>query len=511
MTSIEDNLSALLGSTALVLVGIVLTSVSRIVERVVVARFFSPSVYGEVAMGLAVLSIGSTISLVGLNHGIPRYLSRFDDERDLRGTWFVGIVASVITGTVVSAALLANIDRIASLLFDGVDSTGLLRLFVIAVPVNVGVTVGIATLRGMENTQYKLVAKNVLQPGLRLLIMVGLLASGVGLISIGYAYLAAAAVTLVVAHLFANRLFSLVGPVRTHFRELATFSAPLIVTMLLSVLLTRTDTLMLGYFASSATAGIYNAAYPLANSLLLVVSAFGYLYLPLTSRLDAENKRGEVSEIYRLTTKWGYVVTFPAFLVFTVFPGDVVTLFFGGEYVDAAVPLAILSLGFFTSAAAGRNRSTLSALGHTKHILAVDVVTILLNVGLNVLLIPAYSYVGAAVASAAAYVLRNVAIYAVLHIKCSITLVSRRMVTVYGTLPLTLVPLSLALSQWLTLTAITLPAFLVVAGLACLVVVALAGCLEPKDALIVDFIEDSTGLSVPLVHRHIPEQTPIRD
>lgn len=500
----DDNLSALLGSTALVLVGVVLSSASRLVERVVVARLFDPTVYGELAMGLAVLSIGTSVSLVGMNHGVPRYLSRFDDDRDLRGTWLVALLASVAVGTVVALVLLDNAALITSLLFDGTSSSALLNALILAIPLNVALTVGVATLRGMENTRYKLLTKNVLQPGLRLCLIAGLLVGGFGLVSVGYAYVASAAVTLVVAHFFANRLFSLVGPVRTHFRELVAFSAPLIVTMLLSVLLTQTDTLMLGYFTTSAEVGVYNAAYPLANSLLLVVSAFGYLYLPLTSRLDADDKRDEVSDIYRLTTKWGYVVTFPAFLTFLIFPGDMVTIFFGGEYARGGLALAILSLGFFTSAAFGRNRATLSALGHTKHILYADVVTIGLNVALNLLLIPSYGFVGASVASAAAYVVRNVAIYAVLHVKCSITPFSRRMITVYASLPLALIPLSVGVSQWLTLTVTTLPLFLVAAGVASVAVVALTGTLEPEDAVVVEFIEDAVGVPVPFVRRYIP-------
>lgn len=504
MSADRDDLSALLGSSALILVGIVLTSGSQLVERVVIARLFDPGVYGEVAMGLAILAIGSTVSLVGMNHGVPRYVSRFDDPRDKRGTWLVAVVAAIGVASVVTVLLLAHVDTVATLLFDDGASSDLLRLFALAIPINVVVTVGVGTLRGMENTKYKLVAADIVQPGLRVALVAGLLVSGAGLVSIGYAYIAAGLVTIVVTHYFANRLFSLVGPVRTHFRELVTFSAPLIVTMFLSVLLTRTDTLMLGYFTTSAEAGVYNAAFPLANSLLLVVSAFGYLYLPLTSRLDANEKRDEVAEIYRLTTKWGYVVTFPAFFTFVVFSGDVVSIFFGSEYAEGGIALAILSLGFFTSAAFGRNRSTLSALGHTKHILATDVLTLGINVAMNLLLIPVYGFVGAAVASATSYVVRNVVIYGVLHYKCSITPFSRQLVTVYAVLPVVLFPVGFSLSTVVTVTWVTLIPLLVVTGLASLAIVSLAGTLEPEDAVVLEFIEDATGLTVPVVRQFIP-------
>lgn len=502
----DENISALLSSTVLILLGTVLSSISKLVERIVVARLFAQDAYGEVSLALAVLTIGTTVSLIGLNHGIPRYVGRYDDPRDIRGTWFVGLVGGLLTSLAIAGLVVFKIDLIADLLFEDADSSALLRLFAFAIPINVGVTVGVATLRGMENTRYKLYVKNLLHPGLRLGLIAALLATGYGLAAVGYAYIASGLVVLFVTHVLVNRLVDLIGPVRTHVRELVTYSAPLIVTMLLSVLLTRTDTLMLGYFKPSSVVGVYNAAYPLANSLLLIISAFGYLYLPLTSRLDAADERDEVSEIYRITTKWGYVVTFPAFLAFVVFADDVVSIFFGSEYAGGGIALAILSLGFFTSAALGRNRSTLSALGHTKHILAADVATIVTNIVLNLLLIPPMGFVGASIASASAFVVRNAAISAVLKYKCGITPFSRNLLKIYALLPLVLLPASYALSLVVSLSLVTLVAFLVVAGLACLVAIGAAGLLRPEDAIILDFLEDKAGVEVPFVRRHVPTE-----
>jgi O-antigen/teichoic acid export membrane protein len=505
MSVSSDDLSSLLASTTLILVGIVLTSVSQLLERVLVARTFGPDVYGEVAMGLAIMTIGTTVSLVGLNQGISRYVSRFDDERDVRGAWWTGIGIGVPLSLLVAVALLWNADRIGPHLFETDASGDLLALFVLVIPVHVGLTVSVSTFRGLENTRYKLYAKDLLQPGVRLVLIAGAVTAGVGIAAVGYAYLAAGVAALMIAAILSNRVVDLVGPTRFRVREMLTFSAPLLLSALLSVLLTRMDTLMVGYFRTSTEVGLYSAAYPLANSLLMVLSAFGYLYLPLTSRLDADGKSDEVGGIYRLTTKWMYVITFPAFVAFLAFPGDVLSLFFGAAYADGGIALAILSVGFFTSAALGRNRSTLTALGHTPHILGADVLTLALNLALNLLLIPAYGFVGAAVASVAAYVTRNVALSTVLYLKSDISPFSPRTVSAYVALPATVLPLGVALSNYLTLTAVTLPLFLVFAGLLCLIVVAAVGSLQSEDIAVVTFVEESAGIEVPMVREFIPD------
>jgi len=507
MGASNRNLIELLSSSALIIVGVAFSSVGRLVERVVVAHAFSPAVYGEVTIGLAVLTLGSSVSLVGMNDGIPRFLSRFDDDRDVRGVVVLGLAMSVVVSIGLSLVFFANVDLVTTYLFDGGSSQELLRMFIVAIPATAVLTVGVSALRGQENTRHKLYTKDILHPVLRVACLGVLLWSGWSIVAVGYAYLFAALATSVVVYGLVAREFSLLGPVRFHARKLLGFSAPLVLTMLIGVLLTRMDTLMLAYFRPSDQVGLYNAAYPLANSLLLVVSSFGYLYLPMTSRLDADGKREEVNELYQLTTKWGYVLTFPAFLVFVAFPGDVVSMFFGAEYAAGGTALAILAVGFFTSAALGRNRATLSALGHTQLILLADTVTIALNFVFNLVLIPRYGFVGAAVASTSAYVIRNLSLSTVLWRISGITPLSRPTVTTYVALPVALLPVGLFGSDVLTLTLLTLPAVLVVTGLLGLVVVWAAGGLQPEDVTIVDFVEQATGLSLPIVQRYIPARS----
>ncbi|ODR81951.1 polysaccharide biosynthesis protein [Haladaptatus sp. W1] len=506
MATSDSHLSKLLSSSVLIVVGVVVASVGRLIERIIIAHWFSPQLYGEVTIALAIMTIGTTISLVGLNDGIPRFVSRYDDDQDVRGVWLFGLGFALAVSLAVSLVLYLNVNRIAIALFETDVARELLRLFVLTIPVSVGLTVGVSALRGMENTRYKLYTKDFLHPCLRIVLLVALVAGGFDLVSVGYAYFAATLATLLVVYLLSNRLVRLVGPVRTHTRELLTYSAPLIVTMVLSILLTRMDTLMLAQFRTSNEVGVYNAAYPLANSLLMVISSFGYLYLPLTSRLDAEGEREEVTSIYRITTKWIYVLTFPAFLVFTVFPDDVLSLFFGSGYTGGGIVLALLSVGFFTSAAAGRNRTTLAALGHTKAILGVDILTLALNFAVNLLLIPTYGMVGAAVASSGAYVVRNLALNVVLLTKCGITPFSAYTNRTYVVLPLVLFPVGLLAGRWLTLSLLTLPVFLVCTGLVGLAAVTVAGGLQPEDGAFIEFIEGALGVEVPAIQRYVPMQ-----
>ncbi|ELZ10664.1 polysaccharide biosynthesis protein [Natrinema thermotolerans DSM 11552] len=504
MVARERELSALLSSAAIVMVGGIIGSGATLAERVVIGRLLSPDAYGEISVGLALLNVGVTVALVGCTQGVSRYIPRYDAVEDRRGVWISGLLVTTVSSVCLSAVLFLFADPIVSGLFETEAAVPLVRLLAVAIPFVACFRIAVAGIRGHENTIYRTLTRNLLDPLLRIGLLTVLLLSGVGIVAAGVAYLGGAIVTLVVAHAFLSRLMPLRGRYRTHVPELLRFSAPLVVSTVISILLTRTDTLMLGYFRSSYEVGMYDAAYPIAGGLLVVLSAFGFLYLPLVSRLDDDGDRDAVDEIYATTTKWVYVVTFPAFLLLVVFPLDVIHLVFGTAYTDAARVLPILATGFFLSAAAGRNRETLSALGSTTWIAVGNVVGLLLNIGINVALIPRYGAVGAAVASVTSLVAVHTVICSVLAVRYDITPISPEALRCYVALPAVLLPLAFALSPWLSITVVTIGPVLVGVGLASLVVAGLVGGLESNDVVVLDLLEDAAGVSVPMLRRWIP-------
>jgi len=505
MKTDRSDLAALLVSAGLIFAGGLFRTFSKLVERVIIGRSLSPDIYGEVSIGLAILSFAVTASLIGFNQGIPRYVSRFDDDRDVRGIWLVGLVIAASLAAALAVAIGLNVDFLTGRFFEGADSDRLVQLFVLAIPFVAGLRVSVGVIRGLENTVYKTAVNDVLYPGFRIGILLVFLGQGLGLLAPAYAYLVAAAVACLTAHFALHRLLPLVGAVRTHTRELVTFSVPLVISTVVSMLLTHTDTLMVGYFRSSAQVGLYAAAYPIAYGLLVVLSSFGYLYLPLASRLDAADKRAEVAEIYHLSSKWIFVLTFPPFLAFLAFPADVLGIVFSADYRGGAPALAILSVGFFTNAMVGRNRETLSALGYPTGVLYSNVAAFGLNLVLNLALIPAYGFVGAAVASAISYVGLNVVVYAFLRRKYDITPFTHYTVRTFLVLPAAMVAPTLLLAQRVSLDLLGLVAFLVATGLCTLLVVALTGCLQPEDRIPLELIEERVGVRLPLVRRFVPE------
>lgn len=507
MSDDPTGLTGVVSSASLVLVGSLLGSSSKLIERVIIARLLPPGSYGQVSLGIAVMSLGLTLGIAGFDQGIPRFVSRFDDERDRRGTWLTGIALSGIITLVVTALLLFRLDWVTRTLFDDTGSE-LAALFVLAIPMLVGQQLGVGGVRGFENTIYRTYSRDLLYNGLRLGLLVAFLFAGLGVFAAGYAYVIAGAAGFLTIHYFLNRLMSLRGPVRTHPRQLLWFSLPLLFSAAVTKLLSQIDTIMLGWYLSNASVGIYDVAYPLALGLGVIFSSFGFIYLPLTSRFDASGRRGELNRVHKLTAKWTVLAGFPVFLTFAAFPTDIIGAVFGTNYIGQGVgaTLALLSTGFFVSGMAGYCQNALSGLGYTRSILAVNVISAVANIVLNVLLIPAYGIVGAAAASALSFATLNWVAFIFLYRVARISPFSRYTVKMYVLLPLLLFPPALALSTVISLNLLTIPVFAIVAGLATLAVCAATGCFQPEDEIPLELIEDRLGIRVPYIRRYIPDE-----
>ncbi|EMA50421.1 MULTISPECIES: oligosaccharide flippase family protein [Halococcus] len=505
----DANLSSLVSSASLVLVGSLFGSFSKLFEKTLLANVLSTPAYDAFSLGFSMLTFSSTVALVGFSQGIPRFMSRFQDDRDVRGVWVTGLVIAGIAAVSIAAGLVLAREWIRDVVFDPNVSVLVPVLFAVAIPLVVGMRIAVGAIRGHENTIYRTYAYDLLYNGLRVgLLLLLLFGFGLGVFAAGYAYIVAAGVAFVVAHVLLNRLLPLRGPFRTHAGALLRFSAPLVIASAVSSMLSQIDTIMLGALAEAPNAaGVYQYGYPLAAGLPVILSVFGFLYMPLASRLDDDSNREEVDRVYKVTTKWIYIAAFPLFLTFVAFPGDVVSIIMGTSDPRSATVLAILSIGFFMSAANGRCQDTLSAFGYTGYILAVNTVTAVLNVALNVVLISTYGVVGAAVASAVSFFVLNATAMLVLWRTTGIAPFSKWTVRAFLVLPLGLFPPALVLSDVITLSVVTLPVFGVLASLAAVALVAVTGCLQAEDEVPIDLVEQRLGVRIPLIRRYIPSGT----
>ena len=396
---------------SVVFVGLIAELAISFVAKIVIARFLGREIYGGVSLGITVMSVISVFTLLGLNTGVARYLPRYDTLERRRGVILSAFQIVVPLSIAVSIIIFVFAEWIATVLFNDPEITPILRIFALIIPLTSVVRLTISSIQGMKHTVAKVYIKNLSLPIGRF-VAVGV-AIYLGIYGLGvagaYAFSYVLATTLSVWYLYRSTpLFDHdVVPVGIH-REILVFSLPLLVSAASWLIFSDLDTFMLGYYSQTGDVGVYNTVYPLAELLTIALSSIGFVATPMFSELHAGEEFGLLSNVYEILTKWVFLATFPVLAVFVLFPQTIIRVTFGAEYVVGAASLVVLSTAFFSHAVAGPNSNALTAIGKTRLIMYDNAVVAVVNFVLNIVLIPRYSVLGAAVATAVAYVMLNV-------------------------------------------------------------------------------------------------------
>jgi O-antigen/teichoic acid export membrane protein len=139
----------------------------------------------------------------------------------------------------------------------------------------------------------------------------------------------------------------------------------------------------------------------------MIPGNFMPLYLPSASRLFAKGDTTGINHLFWETSLWMSALAFPIFLATACFARPLTIFLYGERYAPSAPILAILSLGYFFNVVFAFNGVTLKVLGKIRLMVILNVVTPIIIVVFNLLLIPRYGAIGAAIATSAGFITQN--------------------------------------------------------------------------------------------------------
>ena len=201
------------------------------------------------------------------------------------------------------------------------------------------------------------------------------------------------------------------GPGAVFWRPVAVsywaFTWPRTIVSLSQVMLRRLDVVLVAALVSAADAAVYTAATRFVAVAGLGVLGIQQALAPQLSRAFARGHRVDAQQLMHLSTAWMMLVSWPVYLVVMAGAPQLLTIF-GPGYQAGAVVVVIGSLGMLYGTSAGAVDTALVMSGHTVLSMLNSVAVLVLNLVLNLVLIPVYGITGAAAAWAGTVVVRNV-------------------------------------------------------------------------------------------------------
>ena len=175
----------------------------------------------------------------------------------------------------------------------------------------------------------------------------------------------------------------------------------------LTVLLVRVDTVMVGSLLDTSRAGRYNIASRLVTGIVLLAGAVRAAVAPSIAPLIDERNTSQLQEavhgVVGVTLAGGIAVA----LMLVTFPDAILSLF-GEYYREASDVLIVLTCGQVLALATGPGMPLLTMSGSERIVAAVLSGALIVNIGLNWLLIPVLGELGAALATSISLVGWNV-------------------------------------------------------------------------------------------------------
>jgi O-antigen/teichoic acid export membrane protein len=158
------------------------------------------------------------------------------------------------------------------------------------------------------------------------------------------------------------------------------------------------DLITIGFIKGETPVGLYNAGFKLITFLLSVDTAFAWVYFPMVSRFFTESKE-KLKKLVFTGTKLVFLFVTPLAFGGTLLAERIILLIYGVEFSGAATAFRILIWAIpLTSVQTIFAFGLLGCHREKKYSLGMVIGTVL-NVLLNILLIPRFGISGAAIAT----------------------------------------------------------------------------------------------------------------
>jgi O-antigen/teichoic acid export membrane protein len=401
-------------SSFILFIGAILSKVFTYLYRVILAKNFGQENYGLFSLAIIVTNLFIAVLSLGLQSGlvryIPLYLGKNENEK-IKSVVHFSLNLTLITSFIGAGLLFFFSETIALTFFHNSDLTIFLKFFAVFIPIILFSGLFHSIILAYEKVGWYSFIGNILTPLSQLLLIFFFIFLGLGVkaipLSYNMAFLFVLLTAFFVCKLGIKDLFGKPDLKKEEIKEvnrkLFSYSWPIILSGLISYLFATVDSFLIGHFKPVSYVGIYNAAVPISVFLLIVPTLFLQLFLPIITKEYANNNIPLISKLSKQLGKWIFIFNLPLLIIMLLFPGAVINLLFGAEYLQAETPLRLLSLGVFFYSLFQISENLLSMAGKSKRILLNLTIATIINIILNIILIPKYGINGAAFSTMLSY------------------------------------------------------------------------------------------------------------
>lgn len=181
-------------------------------------------------------------------------------------------------------------------------------------------------------------------------------------------------------------------------------------------LLRKSDILIISLLLGTSFTGLYNVASQITLVIMMGLTSINSIIAPIISEKFRQGEKDELEKALKLSVILisGYTILFGSLIL--IFGKSILSIF-GEEYTTAFSALVILIMGRMINSIAGPTGMVLIMTKYEKITSYIGVGSLIINVLLNLVLIPHFGILGAAFSTAFVGAISNIIMVALIRIK----------------------------------------------------------------------------------------------
>lgn len=385
------------------------------ISQIILARVLAPDGFGLFAIGWTILRLFSIAGHLGLDYGIIHFGSRYwqKDDTKFRNIFTISLAGALFSGFFFGVVTYLIAPWLATSFFKKPELEIVLRGFAFIFPFATSLRVLAATSSLSGKMLCGAVAEDVTQPFLQIAIFLYLHQTGMEISAAILSTILSYAIAVFVGFSCIAKLipFKVMPNRRISMLEIFTifkYSLPTILAATLGAFNLWGDRLIVGYFGTKTDTGIYQSISIITMFTTIILSGIKTALSPIISQLFHHGEHAQLKSIAKSISRWSLYLSTPILLLVAIASDDVITLAFGAEYKNGAIPLFWLTIGQLFYISFGIADQFFIMTGKQKDWLAISVSIFTLTIFLDALVIPIFGILGAAVVSCGMMLLMGV-------------------------------------------------------------------------------------------------------
>jgi len=384
--------------------------------QVILARSMGVSEYGVYSFILSLVMVATLFAPLGINKTVVKFIPEYVSSNSylslrkyirwslfctLSFSFFVALTFSVFTSI-----------RIIT-----IENTTIIALFIgcLLIPTNALIQLGIEIARAFRRVVFSEFLNTILRPILILITIALISKYPIFLINTKTVLIINFFTGLVVLYLLYTAYNSFIkllpsqqsAPVVTDPRLWIATAIPLLLVASGNLVLGRTDVIMIGSITDTTQAGLYNASERISYLIGFPLLAINTIVAPLIAQLFSQKRHPDLQSIVSRSAWICFLSSAALTTMVFVFNKNILS-FFGNEFISQYDTLNILLIGQLFCSMTGAAGYLLAMSGKHINLAIIVIISAVINVTLNIYLIPLFGNIGAAFGTVFSLILSNI-------------------------------------------------------------------------------------------------------